>query len=155
MILAEKDMPLYWFKLMINDAMFHLLEGVPGIKVEDFVIVDRDETYLRPDKHVIYIYEDFPQGDKLLGSRSDYYTLVCAYQVRIHMARKVKSVNMDEDFGKRLTHSLYDLLNDTNMQAYNFPQMRAYTFPRHIGFDLDESKIYEVTFRCLFSKEKE
>ncbi len=156
MMLQDIDLPNYWFKLMINDCIEYLIENESDIQMSDFVITDRDEPYLRPEKHMVYIYEDYPEGDKIIGYKSSTYSVVCQYNIRVQMSRRIKSINLDESFGRRLTVSMFDLLDNTNMSdKYNFDQVLGYTRPRKTGVDLDESSIYDFSLKCLYSKKLE
>lgn len=153
-LVQKQDLSIYWFKLLINDYLMEMFEEDPNLNPSDFVIADRDSTELDLGKHRILIYEDFPQGDKLFSNGDTHYTIVCQYNVRVQMSRKIMPVNRDESYAYRIVTSLYNGLNGVSLPRYNFNQVVGYSTPRKIGVDLDESGIYDITFRCLFSKER-
>lgn len=152
--MGKEDLSSYWFKLLLNDCLMEIFAEDSNLNPNDFVIADRESPFLKPDKHTVLVYEDFPQGDKLYSSGDTHYTIVCQYNVRVQMSRKIMSVNRDESYAYRIVTSLYNMMNGISMPNYNFQQVVGYSTPRKIGVDLDESGIYDITFRCLFSKER-
>lgn len=153
-LMGKEDLSSYWFKLLLNDCLMEIFAEDSNLNPNDFVIADRESPFLKPDKHTVLVYEDFPQGDKLYSSGDTHYTIVCQYNVRVQMSRKIMSVNRDESYAYRIVTSLYNMMNGISMPNYNFQQVVGYSTPRKIGVDLDESGIYDITFRCLFSKER-
>lgn len=154
LLMNKEDLSIYWFKLLLNDYLEVLFAEDPNLNTEDFIIADRDSSYLREGMHTILVYEDFPQGDKMFSGGDTHYSIVCQYNVRVQMSRKIMSVNTDESYAYRIVTSLYNGLNGVSAPDYNLYQVVGYSTPRKIGVDLDESGIYDITFRCLFSKER-
>lgn len=151
-LMRKEDLSIYWFKLLINDYLLELFADDPNLNPSDFIIVDREDLHLRTNQHTILIYEDFPQGDKMYSNGDDYFSIVTQYNVRIQMSRRIMNVNQDESYAYRIITSMYNDLNGVSMPRYNFPQVVGYSTPRKIGVDLDESGIYDISFRCLFHK---
>lgn len=153
-LMGKEDLSSYWFKLLLNDCLMEIFAEDSNLNPNEFVIADRESPFLKQDKHTVLVYEDFPQGDKMFSGGDTHYTIVCQYNVRVQMSRKIMSVNRDESYAYRIVTSLYNMLNGVSMPRYNFQQVVGYSTPRKIGVDLDESGIYDITFRCLFSKER-